>query len=172
MTETQAAMHRFYSQFCLAIPESVLVDEDSVFPYITYDYRTSETMLSQLCTFQIWDRADHITRINDIANQIEKSIPSIVGTMIKVEKDIIFEWQNPIHGNWIQFELADFSLIVKEFHSNFKGKEFTYRQMNGVQTGVLKLLRGTPFIQSMPINETEKELKRYMGNIEVKHYLL
>jgi len=172
MTALQNTMHAFFSQFALAYPESVVVDGTTKFPYITYDYKSGESMTTQLCTFQIWDRADHIIKINAIADQIEKAIPAIIGVSLRVLDGIINEWQDPLTEEWHEFEMAEFSNIVKQFYKDFTDAEFKYRQIGGDSTGFLKLMRATPFIQSLPVNMEEKELRRYTGNIEVKHYLI
>ena len=127
MTELQAAIHAFYSQFAKAYPEPVLTEKNAAFPYIVYDYRTAETMTTTLCTFQIWDKASHITRLNGIADSIYKTVLGITGVIVPVVGDA---------------------------------------------PGYLKIMRSSPFIQSMPQNPSEMDLMRYIGNLEIKHFKL
>jgi len=172
MTSIQRTIHAFFSQFAPSFPNWIIVDNDTVFPYIIYDFNAPDIFQTTSISFQIWDRANNTINIDAISDKIIKNIQAAIGTVISVYSNEIYEYYDPDTESWQQFNIENFADIAKSFKSNFPDNEFTWVEHGGESIGALRLSRGSPFINSMPINPDEREFVRYFGNIDVKSYLI
>lgn len=172
ITDIQIAVQKFYSQFSAAFPEALEVPSSAEVPYITYDFKSGDLFTSSLMTFQIWDKANNMIKLNEIADKIEKAIPVMIGTQIPVIRDAKYEWHDIKNDNWIEFKLSEFSQVARLFCESYPDGSFEWRESGGKKAGVLRLFRGAPFIQPIPINPAEREIVRYLGNIEIKNYVI
>ena len=171
MIGIQKAMRKFYNQFAPAYNEQILVTPNTLFPYITYTVNTSEIFTSALSTFQIWDKAENTLRLDGISKMIHQAIPNIVGGLVPILEDEIYEFYDDNTGMWVKFNLEDMTSLTADFYSQNPDSKFEWRENGGNTVGALKIFRGTPFMQMMPVNPDERELIRYLGNIEIRNYL-
>lgn len=171
MQGVQKAIHKFFNQFCPAYNESIIVNKDTVFPYITYSFGVSEMFENAFGSFQIWDRAENSLRLDAVADKVAKEISNVTGVLIPVVTDETFEYFDIDTGDWVEFELVNMLEVTKNFYQQYPNGKFDWYSHSGITTGALKIFRGSPFLQLLPINPDEREIIRYSGNIEIRSYL-
>lgn len=168
MTSIQNAFNQFFSQFADNVYLEILVPIGAPFPRLTYSFATSDIFTNILISFQIWDESGHTLNLQAIADRITEAIPATVGTTLEIKSDTIYEWYNPSIGVWIEFALEDFVRIATEFRQQYS-RDLEWRKSTGKTTGILRLFRGTPFLQ--PRTTDEINLIAYYGNIIVRSYV-
>lgn len=174
MTNIHMAMQNFYSQFAPAYQNAMFVNEDTVFPYITYDVYATEVLEDTLSSFQVWHKANNTVELDAIADKIKAVIKPVVGCMVEVKDEIVFEWYDLGGDMWVPFLPENFQTVVQNFYAEYpeEPNAFQWRSSEGKTVGVLKLTRGSPFLQLLPIIPTEREIIRYAGNVTIRSYLL